>query len=266
MEHLRVALAANLNRAAQTLERLAGRGDAEPTAVERLEEMQAHVDAGAALWGAVNRGFLTVPEIVERVDELTEAGYLEPDSLVGSGQESAQLFLGVMTDFVYPLGEATTPTYAICDEWEPTDCARVMYRRNELRSESTGCRLLARLIETGDLDTTAGAAKMTTPGPVGDGPWVPAGTLWHDKFSTNRELTRFREQHPEMFHNPSTYKLEIHAARWAKYWAEHDKAGFDSLDGDAPSVADDPDIQSDAIAEALQRAAALRQKKQTGKT
>lgn len=162
MEYIRIALAANLNRAADTLERLARGAEAEPTSTEQLEEMQAQVDAGAAVWGAVLHGLLKVPEIVEHVDELTASGYTEPDSLVGSGQESANLFLSVMTDFVYPLGEATTPTYSLCDRWEPSDDHHAMYRRNELRSESTGCRLLARLIETGGATTPVGQVMPAT--------------------------------------------------------------------------------------------------------
>ena len=95
--------------------------------------------------------------------------------------------------------------------------------------------------------------------------WVPANQLWTAKFSSNRELTKFRRQHPEMFRNPSTFKLEIHAGLWARYWAEREKAGFEALEGHLPSVADDPAVQEDALAAAAQRAAQLRAKKKAGK-
>jgi len=37
----------------------------------------------------------------------------------------------------------------------------------------------------------------------GKDPWVPANTLWPDKFSKYKDLTKFRREHPEMFRNPS---------------------------------------------------------------
>jgi hypothetical protein len=95
--------------------------------------------------------------------------------------------------------------------------------------------------------------------------WVPANQLWTEKFTSNKELTKFRQQHPEMFRNPSRYKLEIHAGLWARYWADHDKAGFEALDGNLPSVADDPTVQEDALEAAMQRAARVRAKKEAGK-
>lgn len=149
MNYIHVAFAANLNRSADTLEKLASLIDPDLTKLESLEEMQAQVEAGAAIWGAVLHGLLTVPEIMERVDGLTASGYSEPDTLTNNGAECANLFLGVMQDFIYPMGEAALPTYSLCEDWEPSEDSRVMYRRNELRSESSGCRILARLIETG---------------------------------------------------------------------------------------------------------------------
>ena len=95
--------------------------------------------------------------------------------------------------------------------------------------------------------------------------WVPANQLWTEKFSSNKELTKFRRQHPEMFRNPSKFKLKIHAGLWARYWADRDKAGFKALDGDLPSVADDPNVQEDALAAATQRMASLRAKKKARK-
>ena len=97
-------------------------------------------------------------------------------------------------------------------------------------------------------------------------PWVPSSPkMWNDKLSDNKELTKFRKNHPEMFRKPSQYKLEIHAVLWARYWADRGKAGFKALGDDAPSAADDPDVQEKTLEEAARRAANLRAKKKAGK-
>ena len=96
--------------------------------------------------------------------------------------------------------------------------------------------------------------------------WVPAATLWRDRFETMKELAKFRENHPDMFRNPSPRRLKIHAGKWTAFWASRDKAGFEALDGNLQSVADDPDVQEEAIAGAMQRAAAIRAKKRAGKS
>jgi len=99
-----------------------------------------------------------------------------------------------------------------------------------------------------------------------DTPWVPAHTLWKDKFTTNKELAKFRKEHPRMFRNPSPRRLEIHAGLWALYWAARDKAGFEALDGDLPSLADDPDAQEVFLEGAAKRLKKLQaEKKQDGK-
>lgn len=96
--------------------------------------------------------------------------------------------------------------------------------------------------------------------------WVPAATLWRDRFETMKELAKFRENHTNMFRNPSPRRLKIHAGKWTAFWAARDKAGFEALDGNLQSVADDPDVQEEAIAGAIQRVAAIRAKKQAGKS
>ena len=101
--------------------------------------------------------------------------------------------------------------------------------------------------------------------PENPSPWVPAGTLWRDHFTTAKKLAKFRKRHPEMFRNPSKFKLEVHAGLWASYWAGRDRAGFGTLSGDLSSVADDPAVQGDALEAAAQRVASLRQKKRGGK-
>jgi hypothetical protein len=80
-------------------------------------------------------------------------------------------------------------------------------------------------------------------------------------------MEKFRKGHPEMFRNPSPNRLEIHAGKWAAYWAARGKAGFDALDGDLESIADDPAVQDGALAGAIQRMAEARaeKKKQAGK-
>ena len=94
-----------------------------------------------------------------------------------------------------------------------------------------------------------------------DSAWVKANTLWRDRFTNIREVNRFREGHPGMFRNPSKFKLEIHAGLWAAYWAEHDKACSESLDGEPNSIADDPNAQSEFIAGAIERLNPIRAKK-----
>ena len=101
--------------------------------------------------------------------------------------------------------------------------------------------------------------------PADPSPWVPAATLWRDRFDTIRKVARFRAEHADMFRNPSPRRLEIHAAKWVAYWAGRNKVGFASLDGQLPSVADDPDVQDEALAKAMERAAAIRAKKKAGK-
>jgi hypothetical protein len=145
MDHVRIAFAANLNRSADTLERLAATlTTADPTKQEHLEEMQAQVDAGAVIWGAVLQGFLTTPEILNI--GLAEG---EVDTATGEGVECANLFFSVMREFVYPLGEAVVPR-SLCEEseWAMTDDKRAVMRKRELQNEATGCRILAKLIET----------------------------------------------------------------------------------------------------------------------
>ena len=100
---------------------------------------------------------------------------------------------------------------------------------------------------------------------VDDSAWVPATTLWRDKLENNRQLTKFKADHPEMFRNPSKNRLEIHAAKWVAFWAARDKSGFDSLDGNLQSVADDRTVQEETLLGAAQRMAALRAKKKAGK-
>ena len=97
-----------------------------------------------------------------------------------------------------------------------------------------------------------------------DSAWVSAISLWRDRFSSRKKMQTFRKKHPEMFRNPSTYKLEIHSGLWARYWARHDRAGFEALGEETPSIADDPEVQEAALASAVERAASLRAKKKAG--
>ncbi|MGI6415053.1 MAG: hypothetical protein ACOX1P_05230 [Thermoguttaceae bacterium] len=98
-----------------------------------------------------------------------------------------------------------------------------------------------------------------------ESPWVPAFQLWKAQFRTMKEVDRFREKHPEMFRNPSRYRLEIHARRWLTYWSERNNAGFESLDGDMPSIADDPTVQQETLKDAARRMGELRAKKRSKK-
>ena len=112
-----------------------------------------------------------------------------------------------------------------------------------------------------------GSIVLPAPSPEAsdDSPWVPAAKLWKgSKLSSCKEVKAFRQQHPEMFRNPSPYKLEIHAALWARYWAEQEAASFEGMGGQ-PSIADDPEVSRKFLAEAVERAKVLRAKKKTGK-
>jgi hypothetical protein len=94
---------------------------------------------------------------------------------------------------------------------------------------------------------------------VDDSAWVIASTLWLGKIKTRRKLEKFREDHPDMFDNPSRNILKIHSGKWAAYWAAHGKAGFESLE------ADNLAIQEEALQGVEQRKLAARAKKQAGK-
>ncbi|MGA2032942.1 MAG: hypothetical protein ABSG68_11835 [Thermoguttaceae bacterium] len=99
-----------------------------------------------------------------------------------------------------------------------------------------------------------------------DSAWVRSSpSIWSEHFRNNKELTGFRADHADMFRNRSKNRLEIHAGKWAAYWAARAKAGFETLDGDLQSVADDPDVQDEALVEAMQRMAEVRARKQAKK-
>ena len=111
-------------------------------------------------------------------------------------------------------------------------------------------------------------AQKVGDAPPPDSPWVPAINLWLFRFKSRKgraSLNHFREQHPEMFRNPSRYKLEIHAPLWTTHWAEKDAAAFDSLDGDPESIADDPDNQAEFLQGAADVVGKLRAEKKAGK-
>lgn len=148
-DHLRVAFAANLNRSADKLERLAATlTTADATQPEILSEMQAQRDAGAAIWGATLQGFLTTPEIVGEVQGLAGNGHTEVDTTAENGAVCANLFLSVMREFIYPIGESVAPyTVADDEEWPMTEAKHAAGRQTELEAEATGCRIIARLIE-----------------------------------------------------------------------------------------------------------------------
>jgi hypothetical protein len=126
------------------------------------------------------------------------------------------------------------------------------------------------LIDMLALDIAAAAAALDVmPVPAtavdDDSPWVQAHTLWPAHFTTIKEVAKFRTQHPKMFRNPSRNRLEIHAAKWAAFWAARDKDGFDAMDGNLRSIADNHDVQDEALSRAMQRMAEARAKKQAGK-
>lgn len=175
MSFLRVAYVASLNRAADTLERLAAVVDADLTKQQAIEEQQAQVEAGVTIWAAVLDGFITESEIVDEVEGLAGNGWMEPDALIDNGVHCANLFLAVMREFIYPLGDAVAPQYALIDDedlndltWRPSPEQARMLRREELIAESTGCRIMARMIETATCgneekkgDTKPGRPRMS---------------------------------------------------------------------------------------------------------
>lgn len=162
-DQFRIAFAAHLSRSADTLERLAAHlTAADPTKQESLEEMQAQVEAGAAIWASVLRGFLTAPEIVGEVDGLTGDGFTEVDETTDNGVHCANLLFAVMREYFYPLGPTVAPYYALLNDehWQPSDDEQQMLRRTELRNEATCCRMLAHMVGTAATPTVPTAATL----------------------------------------------------------------------------------------------------------
>jgi len=152
MDTLRIAYAANLNRAAEILDRLSISTESDLSYLEGHQKMQAQVDAGEAIWSAADKRYLTVPEIVRLVDELRGCGFTEPDATTNCGELCANLFFSAMSDFIYPL-DNVCPQDSLLDPddcWPPTESQRIRMRQSELKSEATGCRIFARMIETGN--------------------------------------------------------------------------------------------------------------------
>ena len=142
---IRIALVANLNRAADTLDRLANKLADGLTKLDSLDESATYTAAGAAIWDAVLRGFLTVPEIVAHVAALKLEGFPEPETTTDNGMRSSNLFFDAMSSYIYPLGESVAPYESLGNDapCPRTDDDDVLFRRNELRCEATGCRILA---------------------------------------------------------------------------------------------------------------------------
>lgn len=155
---IRVALATNLTRVADSLDALAARAVA-PSLTPRKdqrEKSQAHIDAGAAIWDGVQRGLLNVPTIAALVGELAAHGYCGPESATAS-HECENLFHAVMSKFLYPHGEGLFPHFAFQRDAQEAHRANgddaselaAMWVRHELHEQATGCRFLATLIESG---------------------------------------------------------------------------------------------------------------------
>ena len=100
-----------------------------------------------------------------------------------------------------------------------------------------------------------------------DSAWVTAAILWPERFRGRKGpkgLDRFREEHPEMFRNPTRYKLEIHAGRWVTYWHQVEQNSSESLGEPPESIADDPEAQTEFLEGAADRIAKLRGEKKPG--
>ena len=179
-EHIKVALASNLYRSADALERLAlGVTTELPTTLEELSETQAQVDAGAAIWGAVLQGFLVVPEIVEEVEGVAGNGFTEVNTAYGDGVVCVNLFFSVMSGFIYPLGESVAP-YLAGDDENVSEARYAAGRKLRMTAEATGCRIIARLIE------------QKAPPPVDDIRWSLPATMpkWANRFKTTVRTIR----------------------------------------------------------------------------
>jgi len=117
-------------------------------------------------------------------------------------------------------------------------------------------------------DPAGAPPQAAVPGEPGDNvsPWVLSSrSLWGEKLSSNKKLAEFQRDHPEMFRRRGKFKLEIHMGQWAQYWVRQERTASRALDGNLPSVADDPTIGENALAAAMQRAAQIRAKKKAGK-
>lgn len=101
--------------------------------------------------------------------------------------------------------------------------------------------------------------------PSDDSSWVGASTLWPEHFETWRKAKAFLKKHPEIrTRHPRENRCQIHAGDWAMYWAGQDKKGFDALDKKGEglrSIADDPSVSGEFLAQAEERVARLRAEK-----
>lgn len=61
--------------------------------------------------------------------------------------------------------------------------------------------------------------------------FVPASSLWQDRFGTYRQFKAWLDRTPTIrYRKPSANRLEIHAGDWAKHWAAADQDSFERLD------------------------------------
>ena len=219
MDIHRIAFAANLNRAANTLDQLATRLAEGLTKLESLDESAAYIAAGAAIWGATLRGFLTVPEIVAHVEALKLEGFPEPDTVTDNGMRSSNVFFDAMSSYVYPLDEAVTPYESLgnSEQWPPTDDDRTLFRRNELRNQATGCRIFSRLIET-----------------AADKPDLPPAAHAIPQWNTQRRELSFRGEIVKTYRQPAKNQEAILDAFQLESWPERiDDPLLYAKDGDA---------------------------------
>jgi hypothetical protein len=116
----------------------------------------------------------------------------------------------------------------------------------------------------GEQDGAAGSPIQPAAAAIGKSAWVPAISLWRQRFGTYKQAAKFLNEHPDMTRSPSKYRREIHAGLWATYWAGRDKRAAERL-GEPPSIADDPEATSELLEGVIERAKTLRVKNKAGK-
>jgi hypothetical protein len=152
-----IVLAANLAEASDIFLGLSRRvSSPELSRPDKVELEQAEITAGAAIWDAVQSGFIRIPDVVAVIRELSDNGDDVPDTVQEGAVVCANMFHETMRIFYYPLGEGIAPyTPATYMKYVPgnpvhdSDLGRLEFQR-ELRDQANCCALLAEVIRTGD--------------------------------------------------------------------------------------------------------------------
>lgn len=121
---------------------------------------------------------------------------------------------------IVPTDSATVCAFA--------DCVRILARRIAVAADSI-------------------AAQQSPPSENQDDNFVPIMPVWRERFGSyrTRDVEAFFAKHPGIRQRrPRSNRREVHAADWARYWAQHDRIAWDRVDeqeGQPSVVGDDVD-------------------------